>query len=154
MEVKNIKAYSFWNAEKKCDLTLTLGCVVGVAGNKGLRWKLKGKHIPFPVRSNTWFCGCDTNTMLEYLNNCGYELEAVVNLCSGDVRVFPRVVHETKYEFINPNVDDAGYELKHMIVRMANESGRLSAMRLIHAFYGISLHKAQVILDQWLDELS
>ena len=149
MEVKMIEAYSLWHAEKKCDLTLTLGCV---AGNKGLRWKLKGKYIPFPVRSNTWFCGCDTNTMLEYLTNCGYELEAVVNFGSGNIRVFPHVESVVKFEFVEPSVDDANYDVKRSICRIAKECGKMHAAAVVRDFYNISLRKAHEVVCGWLDE--
>lgn len=154
MEVKMIEVYSLWHTEKQCQLTLTLGHVVGVAGNKALRWKLKGKHIPFPVRSNTWFEGFSSGIMLSYLNDCGYELEAVVNMNTGDIRVFPCRVKadELNINVVMPSVDDASPEVKAMIVRVANECDKITAVRLVRGFYGIGLRYASNVVNQWLDE--
>lgn len=154
MEVKMIKVYSLWHTEKQCQLTLTLGCVVGVAGDKALRWKLKGKHIPFPVRSNTWFEGFSSNVMLSYLNDCGYELEAVVSMKTGDIRVFPCRVKadELNINIVEPNVNDASYHIKNCICRVARGGDNLSAIRLVKHFYGLNFTEAYNAVHQWLDE--
>ena len=156
MEVKKIEVYSLWHTEKQCQLTLTLGYVVGVAGNKALRWKLKGKYIPFPVRRNTWFEGFNSGTMLSYLNDCGYELEAVVNMNTGDIRVFPSRVKadELNINVVEPSADDASDNLKRCIVDTARCRNKVEAVRLVKYIYNISLKEAHDTVNKWLDELS
>ena len=154
MEVKMIEVYSLWHTEKQCQLTLTLGCVVGMTGNKALRWKLKGKHIPFPVRSNTWFEGFSSGIMLSYLNDCGYELEAVVNMNTGNIRVFPCRVKadELNINVVMPNVDDASAMFKKYVCRVAREYNKVVAVCLVKHLYGIGLSYANNTVNQWLDE--
>ena len=156
MEIKMIEVYSLWHTEKQCQLTLTLGYVVGMTGNKSLRWKLKGKYIPFPVRNNTWFEGFSSSVMLSYLNDCGYELEAVVNMNTGNIRVFPCRVKadELNINIVEPNVNDASNELKRCIVGTAHCRNKVEAVRLVKCFYGISLSEAHRAVTKWIDELS
>ena len=92
MEVKIIKVFTLWHEERQCELTMTLGCVTNIKGNKAWRWKLQGKYIPFPVRSNTWFEGFDYGAMLDYMANCGYVCDAVVNMVTGKYHVYHRSV--------------------------------------------------------------
>ena len=152
MEVKIIKVYSMWHAEKQCQLTLALGHVVDCEGNKALRWKLKGSYIPFPVRSNTWFVGFDSGTMLGYLDSFGYKLDAIANMKTGDISVFPRV--ETEVNVVEPCVDDADVLFKKDVCRVAREYNKIVAACLVKHLYGIGLRYATNTVDKWLDECS
>jgi hypothetical protein len=154
MEIKLIKVYSLWHTEKQCQLTLTLGYVDGINGKNTLHWKLKGKYIPFPVHSNTWFVGFSSEIMLSYLNDCGYELEAVVNMKTGDIRVFPCRVKadELNINVVVPSVDDASPTLKKYVCRVARCVDKVTATALVKYFYGIGLRDANNTVNQWLDE--
>ena len=70
-KVNPIKSLAFVNPEGQ-RLTLTLGCVAGEDGVKGLRWSIRGYKIPIPVRSGTWFCGFKTDAMVKWLRDHGY----------------------------------------------------------------------------------
>ena len=140
MEVKTIEVYTLWHEEQQCELTMTLGRIVEINNNTAWRWKLQGKHIPFPVRSNTWFEGFQPGVMIQYMRNCGYEVDAIVNMCTGKAHLFNR---RTTHE---PNAEFRRYIC--MLVRR-HDCAPMAACIVAHAF-DISLYEANHLVTKWL----
>lgn len=143
MEIQTIQVFTLWHEERQCELTMTLGRVVGINNNTAWRWKLQGKYIPFPVRSNTWFEGFQADVMVEYMRSCGYELDAVVNMRTGKVRIFNR----RKTPIIS---EDLKRMVNHAIRGGANKVAIVCIIR--HAF-NLKLTEANNLVNQWLDEI-
>lgn len=144
MEVKTIEVYTLWNEERQCELTMTLGRVAEINNNTAWRWKLQGKHIPFPVRSNTWFEGFQSGVMIEYMRKCGYEVDAIVNMCTGKAHVFNRRVK---------NEPDALFKANMATLARQSYANRQNAIVATRHAFGYALDEAAAKIDDWIDEL-
>lgn len=87
-----LKVYNLRNPNGDA-LTLRLGYDTKLSestGDKdaGLRWSFEGKHIPMPVRANTWFNGFPEPVMLNWLKGAGWALRCVVDMPSGKATVY------------------------------------------------------------------
>lgn len=88
--IKAIKAYTLVNANG-ISLTMRLGKGTADEYNRhdqGWRWMCLGTQIPFPVRNGTWFNGFPEATMMNWLMDNGWTLQAVVNMATGRAKVY------------------------------------------------------------------
>lgn len=88
-KVMHIKSYLF--SDGKHDLALKYGRVTFddqiLPEEIYQRWAFNGLHIPFPIRSGTWFEGFSSGVMIDYLKSAGYSYKGCVNILTGHMYV-------------------------------------------------------------------
>lgn len=83
-----IRLYTFRKINQQAIyLHLYQGVIPDVLNGKSIRWMIKGRKNPFPVRNGTWFQGFDGSTMIQYLAQNGYELTNIIPF--GEINLSP-----------------------------------------------------------------
>ena len=76
-----LRLYTFRKTNQQAIyLHLYQGVIPNAMNGKSIRWMIKGRKNPFPVRNGTWFQGFDGATMIQYLAQNGYELTDIIRL--------------------------------------------------------------------------
>lgn len=109
--------------------------------DKGWRWRFIGTKIPMPVRSGTWFNGFQEDTMLLWLSEHGWELEAKVSMLTGRA-----IVRKSATKLDDDAIKELAYQMHKSL------GAKIPSISLLKYHFNVSVPEASCMFDRITSE--